>query len=219
MSDLALTLAPPLAATLIRVLRRTLRLRTDNREVIERFRDEGQRYIHVFWHAHILLMVYSYIGPQLVFMISRSKDGELISRTVERFGYVLARGSSSAGGAMALREMLRAVRGGNDIGFTPDGPRGPARRVQPGCIVAARHLQVPLVPVAIGASRAWRLNSWDRFLVPKPFCRAVLAYGEPLAVAPDESIEDASRRLEEAMIALEQRAERLARDPAAGRPA
>ncbi len=215
--DRAARLVPPLAALLIRALRRTVRFRVHGREVIERYAAETQQYVHVFWHAHILLMVYSYVGPQLVFMISRSRDGEMIARTVERFGYVLARGSSSAGAVPAMRELFRAVRQGHDIGFTPDGPRGPSRKVQPGCIVAAQHFGLPIVPVALGASRAWKLRSWDRFVIPKPFSRVLLAYGEPLTVAKDEPLEAASARLEEAMLRLEAFAEAHAADPAVGR--
>jgi lysophospholipid acyltransferase (LPLAT)-like uncharacterized protein len=213
---LLLRVAPPLAALLIRGLRRTVRMRIHGRETIERFAAEGQRYVHVFWHAHILFGVYSYVGPQLVFMISRSTDGELISRTVERFGYVLARGSTSAGGAAALREMIRAVRGGSDIGFTPDGPRGPSRRVQPGCVVSARHLALPIVPVAMGAAPCWKLNSWDRFVIPKPGSDVLMAYGEPLVIERDEPLETACARLESAMVALEAFAEGNAADRAVG---
>ena len=216
---LLLAAAPPAAALLIRALRATLRLRVHGRETIEEYARSGKRYVHVFWHAHILMMVYSYVGPQLVFMISRSKDGELISRTVERFGYVLARGSTTEGGAAAFREMVRAVRGGSDIGFTPDGPRGPSRVVQPGCIAAARLLKAPIVPVAFGADRAWKLNSWDRFVVPKPGARALLAYGEPFSVGPDDDLEDAARRLGEEMAALERFAEDHAGDLSVGRRA
>ncbi|GAB4222705.1 MAG: hypothetical protein Kow0062_21190 [Acidobacteriota bacterium] len=214
--DPLLILAPPLAAGLIRLVRRSVRLRVHNREVIERFAREDRRYIHVFWHAHLLLMVYSYVGPKLVFMISRHRDGELIARTVERFGYVPARGSSTRGGAAALREMMRAMRQGADIGFTPDGPRGPARRVQPGCVVAAQLSGAPIVPVALGATRAWRLSTWDRFVVPRPGARVLLAYGEPLTVARDEPVDDACARVGRALDGLTAFAETHAGDPAVG---
>lgn len=212
-------LGPPAGALLIRTIRRSVRLRVHGREEIERFAREGQRYIHVFWHAHLLLMVYSYIGPQLVFMISRHRDGALIARTVEHFGYVAARGSTSTGGAAALRAMVRAVRSGSDIGFTPDGPRGPARKVQPGCVTAARLLGIPIVPVAIAATRAWRLPSWDRFLVPRPGARALMAYGPALWVARDEPLPAAAARLERAMHDLERFADERVGDRALGRAA
>lgn len=194
---------PPLAGVLIRALRASLVLRTHRRETLERFAAEGRRYVHVFWHAHILMMVYSYIGPRLVFMISRHRDGELIARTVERFGYVPSRGSTTTGGSAALREMIRAVRGGADIGFTPDGPRGPAREVQPGCVAAARALGIPIVPVALGASRAWRLNTWDGFIIPKPFSRLLLVYGDPLPIPREMSLEQGARQVKQALLDCE----------------
>ena len=207
-----------LAAFLIRLIRRTVRLRTHGREVVELFAEQGTRYIHVFWHAHLLMMVYSYVGPRLVFMISRHRDGELIARTVARFGYVAARGSSTRGGLAAWREMLREMKRGSDIGFTPDGPRGPARRVQPGCILAAQRSGTPIVPVAVGATRCWRLKTWDRFVVPKPASRVLMAYGEPLTFEPDEHLDAATARLERALHDLEQFAEHHAGDTTVGRP-
>ena len=215
--NLAPTLVPPVAELVIRTLRHLVRMRVHGRETVENFARTGQSYVHVFWHAHLLLMVYSYVGRELVFLISRSRDGELISRTMERFGYELARGSSSSGGAMALRGLFRVVRRGGDIGFTPDGPRGPARRVQPGTIIAARQLKIPIVPVAIGATRAWFLNSWDRFMIPKPGADVLLAYGEPLHVAPDEDLESGAARLEAEMLALEQFAAANAGDRSVGK--
>ncbi|RMG42731.1 MAG: DUF374 domain-containing protein [Acidobacteria bacterium] len=210
--------APPLAALLIRALRRTLRLRAHGREVVERFAAENRRYVHVFWHAHLLMMVYSYVGPRLAFLISRHRDGELIARTVERFGYVPVRGSTTRGGAAGLRRLLREVKRGADIGFTPDGPRGPARRVQPGAVAAARLAGIPIVPVAFAAERAWELRTWDRFVVPKPFSRALIAYGRPLEIGRDEPLEAAAARLERALNDLEAFARLHAGDPAVGRP-
>ena len=209
-------LAPSLCAGLIRVIRASIRVRVHGRETIERYAREDKRYIHVFWHAHILLMVYSYVGPLLVFMISQHRDGELIARTVERFGYLPARGSTTRGGAGALRMMLKELGRGNDIGFTPDGPRGPSRKVQPGTIAAAQASGVPVVPVAIGATRAWYLSTWDRFVVPRPFSRVLMAYGEPMTFGRDEPIEEGCRRLEDAMMRLERFAGEHAGDPGVG---
>jgi len=209
---------PPVAALMIRALRSTWSLRVHGREGLERFAAENQRYVHVFWHAHILLGIYSYVGPQIVVMISRHRDGELIARTVERFGYLAARGSTTEGGSAAFREMVQAVRAGRDICFTPDGPRGPARRVQPGTIAAARALGIPIVPVVGGADRAWRLKSWDRFLIPKPGARVLLVCGEPLVVARGDDIEEGAGRLERTMEALGAFADAHAADLSVGKP-
>lgn len=209
---------PPLVALLIRGLRSTWTVRAHGRELLERFAAEDRRYVHVFWHAHILLGIYSYVGPRIVVMISRHRDGELIAKTVERFGYLAARGSTTEGGSAAFREMVHAVRAGMDICFTPDGPRGPARKVQPGTIAAARALGIPIVPVVGGADRAWRLNSWDRFVVPRPGARVLLACGEPLVVSRGDSIEEGAARLERAMEALGDFADANAADLSVGKP-
>ena len=216
--ELALHLVPPLAAGLIRALRATCRLRYHGLEHVLPFWREDRRYVHVFWHAHLLLMVYGYRGPGLAFLISHSFDGELISRTVERFGYHPVRGSSSRGSVMGMRAIFRAFREGRDVGFTPDGPRGPARVVQPGCVATARQLGIPVVPLALAASRAWRLPSWDRFVVPKPFSRVLFAYGEPVPIPREMSIEEGCERVREALLAVESFAEAHAADPAVGVP-
>jgi len=214
---LARRVVPPVAALMIRLLRATVRLRVHGREVVEQLAEADRRYVHVFWHAHLLLMVYSYVGPRLAVMISRHRDGELIARTVSRMGYEPVRGSTTRGGATAWRRLLRALRGGADIAFTPDGPRGPARKVQPGCIVAARRTGIPIVPVAIGADRAWRLFTWDRFIVPKPGARVLMAYGSPVLVGDDEPLDDACARLERVLSSLERFAEANASDASVGR--
>ncbi len=210
-------LLPPVAARLIRVLRATWSLRVHGRETIEAFARDDRRYVHVFWHANILPAIYSTVRRQVVVMISRHRDGELIAKTIERFGFETARGSTTEGGSAAFREMLRAVRAGYDIAFTPDGPRGPAQRVQPGTIAAARALGIPIVPFVAAADRAWRLNSWDRFLVPRPGARILLAYGGPMTVPREESIESGAARLEREMGELERFAEEHVGDLSVGR--
>lgn len=217
LSPAARRFLPPVAAGLIRLIRTGVDLRAEGRELIESYAAEERRYIHVFWHAHLLLMVYSYVGPRLVFMISQHRDGELIARTVERFGYAPARGSSTRGGRAALKLMLRELASGSDIGFTPDGPRGPDRKVQPGCVAAARLSGVPIVPVAVGYDRLWRLRSWDRFMIPKPGARGLLVYGEPLSIARDEPLESGCLRVERALKEAESFAEAHAGDDLVGR--
>jgi lysophospholipid acyltransferase (LPLAT)-like uncharacterized protein len=195
----------------IRSLRATLRLRYENREVIDRLLAADRRYVHAFWHSRLLIMPYSYFGPRISILISRHRDGELIARTMARFGHATTRGSSSRGGAAALREAVRLVREGWDIGITPDGPRGPARVAQPGVVQVARLTGAPVVPVTVAASRGKRLSSWDSFLVPRPFSRVLIAYGEPLVIPRklDEGEFEAWRlRVEGALNELTDRADR-----------
>ena len=133
----------------IRALHATLRLRHVNVENLER----EPQYIIAFWHSHLLLMLHSRYRRPIDVMISRSKDGEIIARVFDWYGVGSARGSSSRGGSSALREMIRAARGGKNIVFTPDGPRGPARVAQEGVVYAAQATGLPIVPIAFVAKK------------------------------------------------------------------
>lgn len=213
MRRLGVLLVPPLASFLIRLTRRTMRVRHVGRDVLQRVRAGGRPYIHAFWHGHLFLMPYSYEGPGISILISAHTDGELIARTMGWFGHQSIRGSTTSGGAAALRQAVRAVRDGRDLGFTPDGPRGPRHQVQMGVIQAARLGRAPIVPVAFAASRCRRLGSWDRFVVPWPFSRGVFVYGEALEVPSGASLQEmetARRELESRLNEATARAEALA---------
>jgi|SRR5688572_18542914 len=218
---LRLLLVPPLASLLIRLTRLTMRVRHVGRDGIARARAGDRPYIHAFWHGHLFLMPYSYRGPGISILISAHHDGELISRTMARFGHESIRGSTTSGGAGALRQAVRALRAGRDLGFTPDGPRGPRHEVQMGVIQAARLGGAAIVPVAFAASRCRRLGSWDRFVVPYPFSRGVFVYGEPLEVAAEADpagMERARRELEQRLAEATVRAQALAGGAAATAP-
>lgn len=208
---LKIRLAGLLAAGLLRGLRATLRLRYDGDEQIRAWERADQRFILAFWHRHLLLMPWSYRGKGVSVLVSRSQDGELISRAVGHLGIATARGSSSRAGAIGLHALLRQARAGMDIAFTPDGPRGPALEVQPGVLMAAKATGWPILPVAVGASRSWRLRSWDRMLVPKPGARLRICYGPPLSVPREAEIEPFIAELKARLDACEARAEDLAR--------
>jgi hypothetical protein len=190
------TILPALASraahAYIRLLHATMRLQYENREVLARVRREGP-YILAFWHSRFVMMPYVYPDRRIVVLISRHRDSRMLGPILERFGFVLALGSSSAGGAPALREVLRRVRDGYDVGITPDGPRGPRRRVKAGVLAVARLCGLPIVPVAFAACPARRLGSWDRTLVPRPFARGLFVYGEPLRVPRDASAAEQER--------------------------
>jgi hypothetical protein len=140
-------------------------------------------------------------------MISRSRDGEMIARALRRTALTAVRGSSSAGGREALDELIAAVRSGRPGAFAVDGPRGPARQVKPGVVTAAQRTGVPIVPLSFAARRTVEAGSWDRTLIPLPGTRAVLAFGEPIAVpadAGDEARERIRRQLEQLLDQMEQ---------------
>ncbi len=128
--------------------------------------------VFVFWHRSLLLAAYRFRGLGIAILISRSFDGELIARTVERLGFVAVRGSSTRGGSVGLRGMERAYREGRICAFTADGPKGPAEIAKPGAVQLAALVGADWVGAfELTAERCWRLGSWDGFVVPKPFSR------------------------------------------------
>lgn len=194
-----------LGAWVLRLWRLTWRVRgTSRQDVLARRAARGGRpgTIYLVWHSRILLGAPTFSGIGLSVLISLHGDGEYIARTVERMGFGTIRGSTTRGGARALREVVEVLRAGGDVIVTPDGPRGPRFRVQQGCVAAASLAGADVVPVAFEAGRARRLRSWDRFVLPGVFTRVLVRTGEPIAVPPDldeAGIEDWRRRAERAM--------------------
>lgn len=194
-----------LASLLIRSLHATLRVEHVRAENLER----TPQYILAFWHQHLLLMLHSRFRRPITTMSSRSKDGEYIVRVFDWYGVHAVRGSSTRGGSSALREILRAARAGHNLGFTPDGPKGPARILKDGVVYAAQASGLPIVPVAFAAKKKTLLRSWDRMVVPMPFSRALFLYGEPLSVPRDGDLEEWRQKVERAMNDLADEADRL----------
>lgn len=186
---LLLATIPPLAALLIRALGATWRYRDVNacsseNEPIPAGHTIPGPTIFAFWHCSMLACAYRFRNLGIAILISRSFDGELIARTVERLGFRAVRGSSTRGGAPALRGMAEAYAAGRICAFTADGPKGPARIAKPGPIQLA-HLTNATWLGAYHAEpdRAWLLRTWDRFMIPKPF--ATITFAWPPHIAPD----------------------------------
>ncbi len=188
-----------LAAFYLRLVGWTSSITWLNRSVRERLEGAGRGFIYAFWHGRQAFLVYLHQGDRILPLVSKSKDGEIIARVCRSFGLNAIRGSSSRGGSEALRELHSLVEDGARVGFTPDGPRGPLHSVQPGALFLAQITGAPIVPVAYGARRTWVFGSWDRFLVPKPFNRISMAYGEPLFVKPGDDMDAKKQQLKEAL--------------------
>jgi lysophospholipid acyltransferase (LPLAT)-like uncharacterized protein len=152
------------------------------REYYDALWGAGRPVVFVLWHGRLLPCSYFHRHEGLATLISQHRDGDYIARVVEGWGFETIRGSSSRGGSAALRRIVRTLRGGKAMAITPDGPRGPRQKMKPGSLLAAQLAGVPVVPVTAGTDRAWWLGGWDRFLVPKPFSRIRLVYGEPIEV-------------------------------------
>jgi lysophospholipid acyltransferase (LPLAT)-like uncharacterized protein len=182
-----------------------MRIERRGDDVLAQARRDPGRYILCFWHSRFVLMPYCYPGPRIVVLSSQHRDAEALVRILRRFGIEQARGSTTEGGATGLRQILRKVAEGCDVGLTPDGPRGPRRRVQPGVIALARLTGLPIIAVAFSASGARRLRSWDRTLLPRFFSKGLFVYGRPLVV-PRGATEAAQ---EERRLALEAELDRV----------
>lgn len=166
-----------LGAAALRLLASTWRVRTVNEGPLNEARRSGERVLFALWHGELLPLLWHQRGRSVAVVISEHRDGEIISQIAESLGYCTVRGSSSRGASRALLGLTRAIGEGHDGAITPDGPRGPARIFAPGAAVAAHRTGAPIVPIRASASRAWRLKSWDRFLIPKPFATVTVTMG------------------------------------------
>ena len=142
-------------------------------------------------------------------LISSHRDGRFIARTVGNLGVNTIAGSSTRGGSSALRGILRALKGGEYIAITPDGPRGPRQRVGGTVIRLARTSGVPIVPVAIAARRCRVLDTWDQLLFSLPFTRGVVVWQKPLRIGRDTDQEEARLELERSLNDAARRADEL----------
>jgi lysophospholipid acyltransferase (LPLAT)-like uncharacterized protein len=203
---LLLNVATLLATGVIRLLYATLRIDFVGEEHVKTEWTQNRPVILSFWHDQLLLMVKGYRGPGARILISASKDGELIARVMAYFGQGAVRGSSSRGAKAALKQMIGLGKEPYDLVFTPDGPRGPRHVIKPGVGQLARLTGRPVIPMAFACSRGHRFASWDRFLLPFPFCRAVYAFGPPLLFDKSEDVDTFCARLQQAMNENTQRA-------------
>jgi lysophospholipid acyltransferase (LPLAT)-like uncharacterized protein len=203
---LLLSVAPWSAAKIINWLYRRLRPETLDNAAVRNLMDQGKPVILAFWHDQLLLMVKGYSGHGAKVLISSSKDGELISRTMAYFGLGSVRGSSNRGGRTAFKEMLNLSKEPLDLVITPDGPKGPRHTLKDGVVQLARISGRPVVPTAFACSHGHRFQSWDQFLLPFPWGRAIYIYGDPLTFGNDETAESFQSRLQHAMNETNRRA-------------
>jgi lysophospholipid acyltransferase (LPLAT)-like uncharacterized protein len=199
---LLFNVAPQIAHGYIRLLHATMRIDARGADALAAARRNPGKYILCFWHSRFVLMPYCYPGPRIVVLSSNHRDAEALVRILRKFGIEQARGSTTSGGATGMRQILRKVKDGCDVGLTPDGPKGPRRRVQPGVVAVAKLTGLPIIPVTFSAARARRLKTWDGTLLPKFFSRGLFVYGRPIVVprGASASAEEAKRQELEAEL-------------------
>jgi lysophospholipid acyltransferase (LPLAT)-like uncharacterized protein len=198
-----------LAAWYIRAVFQTLRWTINGLDQPRAYHDRGQGFIFCFWHGRMMMLPAAWHRSRRLYMlISDHRDGRFIAKTIRHLGVATVVGSSSRGGAQALRAILKLLKAGLGVGFTPDGPRGPRMRASLGVVQAARLSGAPIFPLTYSTSRRRLFASWDRFLLPLPFGRGVLLVGTPIRVARDA--DDAA--LERARADVEERLNQLTRE-------
>ena len=183
---------PPAAARLVsgaavRMLASSWRIKVTHEQ---RWRDvsrTGRPCVFLLWHETLLPLLWHHRYQGVTLLISEARDGQYLSDLGAALGYKAVRGSSTRGGARALLGAVRQLQAGRSVAFTPDGPRGPRRELKPGVVAAAQRGGGVIVPVYAEADRAWRLHSWDRFMIPKPLARVRITYGRPFEVAEGEA--------------------------------
>lgn len=201
-----------LAAILYRVLRMLvvpLRLKVVR---LEGAPELGEHCVACMWHGRSVIPAGRRLWGRITVIISHSRDGEMQAGIYRRLGYDIIRGSTGRGGVRAAVEAIRALRGGATLALTPDGPRGPSGVVQEGIVFLAQKSGVPLVPMGVSCRPRILVRSWDRYLVPIPFARAVVVIGPKIHVPKDadaQALEAARLELERALHDCESQAEKM----------
>jgi len=182
---------PPAAARAValpamRLLARSWRVRTEYEERWRSLYEARRPHVFLLWHEVLLPLLWHHRGQDIAIVVSENRDGQYLADFALALGYRAVRGSSSRGAARALLGAVRELQAGRAVAFTPDGPRGPRRELKPGVVAAAQRGGGVIVPIHARADRGWRLDSWDRFLIPKPAARITVTYGRPFEVEPGD---------------------------------
>ena len=213
----ALSILPRLVALIVRVLFSTCRVEVRN---AHHHYDAEKRYgcvLIVFWHEGLPLASWRYRNMGCHTLTSYSYDGEFGTRVIAKLGIRALRGSSSRGGSDALKRMEAALSHGVTLVLMPDGPRGPRRKMKAGAAVLGARTGAPVIPTALAATRCWRMKSWDKMVIPKPFSTIVCDYGEPVWPGTGqerEAIDETRKEIERALNALQENLERSLGAPA-----
>ena len=197
---------------LIRALGALCRYDIIGEEHIKTAKSAGRGIILALWHGRMLLPIYHFRRQGVVSLVSYHRDGEFIARIVERLGYLIRRGSPREGGREGFHAMLRDLKDKRIVAIFPDGPTGPRYSVHDGILHLARLSGAPILPMSFAAKSCWRLGSWDRFMIMKPFSKGVVVFGEPMTVprrmSTEGEIDEYRNRIRDILIEVESEADR-----------
>ena len=174
---------PYLGLFAVKILYRTYRIKIINGSIEKKILESGKTPIYISWHQRFFPGIMFLSGRKpIAIIVSLSKDGDFISRIIELLGWHPVRGSSSRGGAKALREVNEIAEAGYSLGHIVDGPRGPAGKVKPGLLLIAKTSGMPILPTIISAEKKWTFNSWDKFILPKPFSKIIIRFDKEIFI-------------------------------------
>lgn len=182
---------------MIDMLCKSLRVEVVNKKVIDDLEKENKNYVFAFWHGTMLLPWYLQRNKKFTALISKSRDGDLLSRVLKYFNYETVRGSSSTGGDIALGILVDFGKNKKSIAITPDGPRGPAYKMKAGAVIAAKKCGIPLIIAGTAYKKKRVLKSWDKFEVPEFFTRSRIILSDAIYIDKDLSYEETSAVIEQ----------------------
>lgn len=179
---------PYMAYSIISMITKSMKIKYINKEIVDEFLNKKQKIAFVFWHGRQFLLVWTHRMIKMVLMTSLSKDGEIQTQIMEKFGYKCVRGSSSKGGVSALKGIVREMNQNNyNTAIAVDGPRGPLYEVKDGILFIARFTSSVIIPVSSSAyPRKIFEKAWDKYLLPFPFSKGIIVYGNPIYVGKND---------------------------------
>ena len=194
---------------------KTSKINLKNRKNIDRLFKRNESFIYAFWHDQLLICPLTWQSEfEIKVLISKHRDGDIIARLISKLGFKAIRGSThksgktkNKGGLTSARQMIKSLKKGISIGISPDGPKGPRHKVSDGILNISRLSNSSILPVGIGFKKKWVLNTWDKFIIPKPFNQITIIWGEAIPAIKDEkSINQTKNKLESKMENLTKRA-------------
>ena len=182
---------------LVTVLCKSLRIEYKNYIQVEKLISENRNFIAAFWHGTMLIPWYVFRNKRTAALVSKSKDGELLARVLTKWDYDVIRGSSRDGGKAAFDSIVDIAKSNKPIAITPDGPTGPPFIMKAGTVVVAKRSGLPIVLVGVHYKNSYKLNSWDRFEIPKLFSKVGLSFSDPININSELSRDEVSEKIKE----------------------
>ncbi len=203
MKNIKFKLVTNLVYLLLLFVGKTSKCKLLNYEIVEDFAKKKRNVIYSFWHNRLLYLAYLYRGKKVGVMVSQHRDGDYIAEIMKKLDLIPIRGSTTRGGVRALIELIRQIKNTPyDTAFTPDGPRGPKYEIQDGIILAAKKSGAPILPICWNVKHRIVLNSWDNFIVPLPFNKFVVCYGNPIYVKEEDDNDKIKKELKKEMMRI-----------------